>query len=345
MKRRGELTSTQIIGLVIAIIGFLIVLGFYSSFNVSDYTEDQVCHLSVLTRATSPDLTQRLIPLKCRTKKICFSTGKNDPCNAFIGDKNVETITLSSNPEKAADEIEKKSAEEMLRCWNLMGEGKLNLFTGLEKTEYSLVTDFLKIDEAKPYCVRCSRMAMSEKLKNSPEIISNVNLLEYMSKTKIKETGLTYLQTFTDKQIATVPSEIYADLGSFTDKKTDHIAIMFMQVLVENKGVLESAYDKGATSGLTVLTLAGYVKTLNPLGVLTNTFGLKSTIVASLLVGGVSGLNAGYMAWSNQMIAAQYCGPLTGESEHKFGCSVVAPIDQNNERLIGDLCTKIDDYE
>ena len=63
MKKRGELTSTQIGMLVIAIMGFLVVLFFILGFDFGGVSEREVCHLSVLTRGTSPEAAQMYIPL------------------------------------------------------------------------------------------------------------------------------------------------------------------------------------------------------------------------------------------------------------------------------------------
>ncbi len=346
MIKRGELTSTQIVSLIFAIVSFSILVYFLIVSNLKGNTEDEVCKLSVLTRATSPDIAQRLVPLKCRTKKICFSLG--DDCKAFLGDKDVTNIKLPSNPEEAANKIEEISADALYTCWRLMGEGKLNLFAGIEKDYKNFISDFFKIDEAKPYCVMCSRLAVSENLKKHPEILSKVNLLDYMEKTKIKETGKTYVQTFTDKQVNSFPPLPPADFGN-SKKQTDQIAITYMQLLVKDRDVLKTAYDKGVSSGLTVLIGGTQLQTLNPFGALSKGFGFKETAIAAIVTGGISGVSAGYSAWNNQIIAGQYCGEITGidseEQNLKYGCSVVAPLDFNNVESNNQLCTKIEGYE
>ena len=64
VNKRGDITSTQIVLIVLAISGFVVVLGFYLFFNFSETSAESACHLSVLTKATVPQVTQGYVPLK-----------------------------------------------------------------------------------------------------------------------------------------------------------------------------------------------------------------------------------------------------------------------------------------
>ena len=75
MQKRGELTSSEIITLLLTIVGFIAILIFIMvALDLRKQTEDEICKLSVLTRATAPDVAQRFTPLKCKTKKLIRAT-------------------------------------------------------------------------------------------------------------------------------------------------------------------------------------------------------------------------------------------------------------------------------
>ena len=88
--KKGDLTSFQIINIVLAIAGFVVVLIFLSIlFSDRGETDREVCRLSILTRATAPDILQANVPLKCKTEKICITTKLfGGECNQFLGEEN-----------------------------------------------------------------------------------------------------------------------------------------------------------------------------------------------------------------------------------------------------------------
>src|SRR3989344_3312354 len=130
--KKGELTSSQIISLVLAIAGFAVVFIFIAILYGSGMGEDQreVCRLSILTRATTPSIAQAAVPITCTTEKICVSaTGSKKACPEFLGEKNVRGVELDgkTNADNARI-IERVSAEVMYQCWSMTGKGQLDLF-------------------------------------------------------------------------------------------------------------------------------------------------------------------------------------------------------------------------
>ena len=85
MRKRGvEAYFLPII--LLAIVGFFIVLYFLTSFDLIGYSEDEVCKLSILSRATSPDAAKGIVPIQCTTKKLCLT--KDGDCRKnFAGEK------------------------------------------------------------------------------------------------------------------------------------------------------------------------------------------------------------------------------------------------------------------
>ncbi len=183
--KKGEMTSTQLITVILLIIGFCILLYvFYTSISNTD-SDRKVCHTSVVLRGTMPDVvgtdSKEVIPLKCRTKRLCVSDkllGKGE-CSESLG-KDFETARVSSDAKKKENEIKKILAEEMADCWAMMGEGKIQVF----KREVLL---------GKRSCVVCSRVVFDKNIKlEKIEGLSN-----YLLTKKIYNKNETYFQFLT----------------------------------------------------------------------------------------------------------------------------------------------------
>ena len=156
--KRGELTSSEILSIIFAIAGFIIILIFLAVIYDAGTGEDtrELCRLSVLTRASAPfNSVQASVPLKCATEKVCISTsGKKDACPEFIGEANVRGVKLEGESVvEKADVIEKEYADAMYFCWSMMGKGQLNVFKNSEISS-SLFSDLLgTTPKVYPTCV------------------------------------------------------------------------------------------------------------------------------------------------------------------------------------------------
>ena len=332
MQKKGELTSAQIVILVIAIIGFVIVLIFLLSPELIGQSEEEICRLSILERATLPTSAQSYTPLKCTTNKICLSLG--DDCPQFVGEKNIEKIKLSDKKsEESARTIEKITAESMFDCWSLTGRGRLSLFTGGESALFNnLFTETFSIENAEARCLICSRVALSPQLQTNNEILNNVNVNRYLKEEKVPGSSLTFLQTFTDRQVNSYPSDFTEEFVS-VQKRTDQIAIIFSQMKTSEKDALEEAVRTGTNTGIAIggslLTQAG--------GVIKLVVGGKAIIGLGAIAMITSGVSTYFQAKENQALTAAYCGQFAGESG-LFGCSIVSSVDYNNVQTINQLC-------
>ena len=188
MNKRGELTSTQIVFIILAIVGFIIVALLFSSLFLEQgaLTQRELCKLSLIERATIPIIGNKIVPVQCSTEKICI-TSKGNECEQFIGEENVRNVRINSNkPDEAREIIERESANAMFDCWSMTGEGKIDIFDS---------TDSI-VDLAKPKCIVCSRVAISEEVDEN--ILEEIDLNKYLAEKKVPGSSLTYLQTFTD---------------------------------------------------------------------------------------------------------------------------------------------------
>lgn len=209
-QKNGEMTSTQIITIVLLITGFVIILFVYSQFNVED-VDREVCHNSVVLRATLPDTfdLKELSPLKCKTRKVCITDkmiGKGD-CENELGAE-YETVRISKDSKQSETDINRFIANELADCWSMMGQGKVQIFT----------RGFF---EGKT-CSVCSRISFDEDLKIRLKKITGIG--DFLYSTYIPNSKVSYLEFLTTPQIV---ENQKIDIGEFS---TEEKAIVFIEV-------------------------------------------------------------------------------------------------------------------
>jgi len=193
MNKRGDLSSTQLVVIILAIAGFAFgVMFLFGVFKNDSLTNRDLCKLSILSRATVPGVVQNAIPLDCFTEKICITTEKSfienvkkkvrgtlsinsqaiinqkSDCKQFAGEENVREVKIKINKvdiESSRKIIEEEYANAMFDCWVMTGQGKLDVFRGTGSTTVSssilegLLPDLGHlIRTIKPQCLVCSRI-------------------------------------------------------------------------------------------------------------------------------------------------------------------------------------------
>jgi len=346
MKKKGSMSAKMFVTAALAIVGFIIMMFFLFNIGIDDLAEDQVCKLSVLTRATTQSIVGRIAPLKCTTKKICLTLGNT--CPQFLGE-DFTTIKLSkSNPQKAADKIEEVTARTKYSCWKMMGEGKLDVFgqTSIINSFNDIFSvgkqtaNFLGLQEAKPMCIICSRVALSTDFDNNAhgEILSLVNVNDYMKNTQVPGESITYLQAFTDRQVNTYPSNLTTEFQDPNNYKpiTNQIANLFIQIKTDQDPseaassgaigagafILGGAYGVGATGTVLIASKIPVIGAIATIGAVAGTAGLKY-----------------YTASRDQDISVAFCGQFTSAAEkQQNGCSIITQADYNDIETINKLC-------
>ena len=168
--KKGELTTQQIIMLVVTIVSFTVILFFLFRLNLGETTDDELCHNSVVTRG-SAIVPSDAIPLNCHRKYICI-TESGGECLGLTNPERVEVGSLN--------EVYETLADEMANCWWMFGEGRVNY-----------VGDGLTKDN---YCSICSQIYFDESLESIiGEKISKDDLYDYLNKSKIDDSN-NYLQ-------------------------------------------------------------------------------------------------------------------------------------------------------
>jgi hypothetical protein len=169
-NKKGEMTTQQIVVLIILIVSFAILLFFIMKLSFGSETEKEVCHNSVVTRGSAIVPTE-VTPLDCQRQYICITADKD--CDARLTNpikKKVET----------KDELYEVLAIELTDCWWMFGEGKVN-YVGKDYFENL-------------YCSICSQIAFDSSIKDLMEgdSFSKEDFYRYMALTNMSGSSQTY---------------------------------------------------------------------------------------------------------------------------------------------------------
>ncbi|MBU0893856.1 MAG: hypothetical protein KKF48_04045 [Nanoarchaeota archaeon] len=173
-RQKAELTTQQIVILVIIIASFAVILFLLFRLNFGGETDKELCHNSVVMRSNSIVPTDT-IPLKCKTSYICISE-----------DGSCESMTRPEIKKvKTKEEIFEVLADEMADCWWMFGGGKVD-YIGDDWVDSDL------------YCSICSQIAFDNSVKEIGGLNSGSfneeELYSYLEGTKIEEGGSTYIE-------------------------------------------------------------------------------------------------------------------------------------------------------
>jgi len=137
---RGEMTTQQIVIFIILIASFAVLLFFLFRLNLGSETEKEICHNSVIVRGSSVVSTEA-VPLDCKRSYVCIT--EDGSCESMT--KPIEKKV------KTKEDIYDVLAKEMVDCWWMFGEGKVN-YVGED-----LIPGM--------YCSICSQIAFDNSVK------------------------------------------------------------------------------------------------------------------------------------------------------------------------------------
>jgi len=199
-NKKGELTTQQLVTLIILITSFAIILFLLYRLNLGETSEKEICHNSVILQSKTKGIAG---PLNCKTNYVCIS-GKGE-CENFNPSK---TINIDLTKKSARNEIMKAIAEEMADCWWMFGEGKVN-YVGTEITQF--------------HCPICSVIKFDKNIQKNENIqtIDYQSFYNYLIQTK-KENKETYFQyLYHSNSIEKITSENQLKKFDITTSKID----------------------------------------------------------------------------------------------------------------------------
>ncbi|MEX0920535.1 MAG: hypothetical protein WDZ69_03075 [Candidatus Pacearchaeota archaeon] len=170
-SKKGELTTKQLITIIVLIASFVIILFLFFRLNLGETNNKEICHNSVLLQEKGSLFGG---PLDCRTDYLCVSAGGE--CESIT-----ETSTADvSVGEGLKEEVMSVLAEEMADCWWMFGEGEVNYgesdVVG-RNTEYAI----------------CSIVSFDDNIQGNVPGISYSDFYDYL-RTTSKSGSQTYLQ-------------------------------------------------------------------------------------------------------------------------------------------------------
>jgi hypothetical protein len=327
MEKKGEVSTTMLISVILLILGLGILLFVYFQLGWTGIVDREVCHQSVIYRATLPGVAdaKEYIPLKCKTEKICITSngflgfGKGE-CEEYKNEEGILTIGVSS-----VGEIEKVVARDILDCWNTMGEGKVSIFN-----QWFAEQGFGEVYSS---CVICSRIAFDkEGLEKSNIDLDKVNVIGYMRTHKVPNGDLTYYEYLAkeDGKISVDPLTLVNELsdeelvGSGLEEKnvkSGELGIMFMQITGPTLVDSLAGIGLGVIAGAKVGSVGGGIG-----------------IVGGAVVGGIL---PGWFAIENRDVTAAKCSDVSVGDESRKGCSVVRTVNYNASS-IANYCSVIE---
>jgi hypothetical protein len=193
--KKAELSTQQIVLLIILIASFIIILFFLFRLNPGEESEKEACHQSVVMRGNTA-IPSEAIPLKCSTKYLCIS--KDGTCEGLTKPV-LEKV-------KTKEEIYDVLAEEMVDCWWMFGEGKLN-YVG---------------KDMKPnlYCSICTQFILDDSLNEIEGVengkVDERDFYQYLEKKQLESEGMTYLEYLTgSKVVASIERGLASRGGTF----------------------------------------------------------------------------------------------------------------------------------
>lgn len=266
MKKRGELTTKQIVALIILIVSFAVILYFIFALDLGQTTDEEICRNSVVLRSNAV-LPGGSVSLDCKQRYVCIT-----------GDGSCEQMT---NPKKIEVESEEEVylalAEEMRACWWMFGEGTLN-YVGDDFTHNN-------------YCSICAQIAFDDSLRAieafSVGVLDKDRLYDFLTENTIQGSDETYSEYIFDVEsfdsLRASISEEHGKGGTFGEVNLAQQHYVVMGIVSEVDGWVETAAVVGAGIGIVAVSIF--------------TGGISAgAIVGGIVAGGVSGGVAGGVA-------------------------------------------------
>ncbi|HLC52935.1 MAG TPA: hypothetical protein VJK03_00160 [Candidatus Nanoarchaeia archaeon] len=114
MLRNGELTSKQLVTIILIIVSFAVILLFFYMLNLRSHVATEACRNSIVLRGTAP--FGKTVQLNCKTEDVCISSGGS--CTDVRGAR----ITKVANKNELLDEL----GNLMYDCWWQTGAGEID---------------------------------------------------------------------------------------------------------------------------------------------------------------------------------------------------------------------------
>jgi len=313
-SKKAEITTQQIVLLIILIMSFAVILFFLFKLNLGKTTDKEICHNSVVMRGSSV-IPADTVSLNCKRSYVCLT--EDGSCEQMTKPdiKKVEEI----------NDVYQVLADEMVDCWWMFGEGKIN-YIGKDMTE-------------RVYCSICTQLAFDDslnKIEGIEDTISKDELYNYLSVQKISGGEETYAEYLFGtnginqlKQIALGEGVKDATFGTIEIDKQYFV----MMGIISEVGVWKWAFSGGGV-GAVVGGITAVAVLSNPVAWVGGLIVLGGSVA-----GGVAGATVGPSA--AELIEPEISSPIiNGEGiDNDFMAPTI--IEANSEKFEALNCKDI----
>lgn len=358
--RKASLTAIQITALVLVILAFAFVVGLIVKMNFFPDISKNICHSSVVLRGTASlisDNAETYVPLKCQTDKYCItaksSSEGNGDCPDFQGES-ANNVRVSS-----VQDVDKFIANEIISCWQEMGEGKISLFSQYIAKTYGVGSVY-------PTCVICSRIGYDLKSFENKKIDFNqINVMNYMATHQMpdqkysyydylageggkysisqKINSLTWTGDNNEQKILGIsdtspdsnPEQLLSSYPTDNKVTEKELGILFMQISSPKQGQAALNVGKLIFENL-YSAYMGYPRATTQVGKFVGKLCTSGGWIGPVVCGAILVLAATYQQVNigyNRAVTATKCGDVMAQDTARDGCSVVRTIDYSSEDL------------
>ena len=270
--KKGELSTQQIVLIIILITSFAIILFFLFRLDLGEESESQICYNSVVLRGSSV-VPSDTTPLKCSRSYVCIT--RDGSCEGQIN-SDVQRV-------KTESEVYEVLSESMAECWWQFGSGEIN-YVGSDLTKNN-------------YCSICSQLLFDDSLKEiegfEEGVISKDRLYTYLSENEYRK-DQTYSQFIFGtndvealKQQVLNSNENSLDTGTFGTIEIGENQYYVIMSITSDISFLKWA-GVGAGTGAVLGGIGAFLVLSNPVGWVGG-----AIVAASAVVVGVGGGTGG----------------------------------------------------
>jgi len=208
-SKKAEMTTKQIVILIVLITSFAIILFFLFRLNLGEESDKQLCYNSVMNRANKMVPTDT-VALNCKRSYVCIT--KKDDCGL------IDPVKIKV---KTKEDVYEALANQLSDCWWMFGQGKVK-YAGKDLAP-SL------------YCSLCSQITFDNSVQDifGGKTFDSKEFYQYMSKNKVdsqsSQTYNEYLYNTNDLSLISggqnykkidLESEYYSLMGVFSEVDT-----------------------------------------------------------------------------------------------------------------------------
>jgi hypothetical protein len=308
--KKGEISSSVVVGMILLLAGAVLILIIYATIDWTGETNRGVCEASVVMRGAVPSFgdAKSMIPLSCKTQKICITasagllakiTGKEGKCEDYYKDlSDVVLVKVDT-----LEEVERYISQQMVECWQMMGEGKLSLYS-------NYLGDIINIG-VEPDCFICNQIAFDKSLEKGVSL-EYLDILDYMVGHKYPGMEKSYFEYLGGKVTAGENKDV-EDIDELIKRRTGR-----------EKAILENQEARESREPLVIL----FSQIFSKEGI-AGDLGEESDWWIRPL-DGIRSLDGTYY---NRYLVSGYCGAVTSGKGAEQGCSMIQILPYKAEEL------------